>query len=79
MLATDVDGVYEAYGTPEACRLGEVRAAALVPDRYAAGSMGPKVAAVRRFVAATGGGAAIGGLPDLAGLVAGSAGTQVSS
>ena len=41
--------------------------------------MGPKVEAVCRFVDQTGQRAAIGQLEDLAGLVAGTAGTQVGA
>ena len=44
---------------------------------FAAGSMGPKVEAAARFVAKTGGRAAIGSLADIAGIVAGTAGTNV--
>ena len=45
---------------------------------FAAGSMGPKVEAVSRFVRATGRRAAIGALTDLSAVVDGSSGTQVS-
>jgi hypothetical protein len=41
--------------------------------------MGPKVEAAARFVAKTGGRAAIGSLADIAGIVAGTAGTNVVS
>ena len=41
--------------------------------------MGPKVEAVCRFVEATGQRAAIGRLEDIAGLIDGSAGTQVAA
>ena len=44
---------------------------------FAAGSMGPKVEAAARFAAKTGGRAAIGSLADIAGIVAGKAGTNV--
>jgi hypothetical protein len=44
---------------------------------FAAGSMGPKVEAASRFVAKTGGRAAIGSLADITGIVAGQAGTSV--
>ena len=42
-----------------------------------AGSMGPKTEAAARFVAKTGRRAAIGSLADIAGIVAGTAGTNV--
>jgi len=44
---------------------------------FAAGSMGPKIEAATRFVARTGRRAAIGSLADIAGIVAGTAGTNV--
>jgi len=46
--------------------------------QFAAGSMGPKVAAVCRFASATGKSAAIGALADLGKIIAGEAGTTVS-
>ena len=45
--------------------------------KFAAGSMGPKVEAATRFAAKTGMRAAIGSLADIAGIVAGKAGTNV--
>jgi carbamate kinase len=44
---------------------------------FAAGSMGPKVAAAARFVEATGRTAAIGSLADVAAIVGRRAGTRV--
>jgi carbamate kinase len=44
---------------------------------FAAGSMGPKVEAACRFVAATGHRAAIGALGDVSRILAGEAGTTV--
>jgi carbamate kinase len=46
---------------------------------FAAGSMGPKVAAACRFVEATGKTAAIGALGDLSRIIAGTAGTTVTA
>ena len=80
VLATDVDAVYADWGDgrpagdrprppPQSCARASI----------AAGSMGPKVEAVCRFVEATGQRAAIGRLEDIAGLVDGSAGTQVAA
>ncbi len=79
VLATDVDAVYAEWGTPAQRALGRVTPAALRELDFAAGSMGPKVEAVCRFVERTGGRAAIGRLGDLSGLTAGSAGTQVEA
>jgi len=77
VLATDVDGVYTGWGTPEQRRLDRVTVAELRGGDFPAGSMGPKVEAVCRFVEHAGGRAAIGALADIEGLVAGEAGTQV--
>ena len=77
VMATDVDGVYLGWGTPEQRLLNEVTPEELARHQFAAGSMGPKVQAAARFVAKTGGRAAIGSLADIAGIVAGSAGTNV--
>ena len=46
---------------------------------FAAGSMGPKVKAACRFAEATGKTAAIGALADLGRILAGEAGTTISS
>ena len=74
VMATDVDGVYADWGTPEQRRLGEVTAEELRAGEFAAGSMGPKVAAAIRFVERTGKRAAIGGLADIEKIVDGEAG-----
>jgi carbamate kinase len=77
VMATDVDGVYLDWGTPDQRRLERVTPAALDAMSFPAGSMGPKVAAATEFVAATGKRAAIGSLEQIDGLVAGTAGTNV--
>ncbi len=77
VMATDVDGVYLHWGQPEARRLGRVTPEELAGHEFAAGSMGPKVEAAARFAAKTGRRAAIGSLDDIAGIVAGKAGTNV--
>lgn len=77
VMATDVDAVYEGWGTADERRLGEVTTAELREHEFAAGSMGPKVAAALRFVEATGRRAAIGALEDIEAIVAGTAGTNV--
>jgi carbamate kinase len=77
VMATDVDGVYEHWGTNEQQRLDQVTAAELRAKRFAAGSMGPKVDAAVRFVEATGKRAAIGSLADIEKIVDGGAGTTV--
>ena len=77
VLATDVDAVYADWGTPDQRALAGVTPAQLRDLEFAAGSMGPKVEAVCRFVEATGGRAAIGRLEEIAALIAGTTGTQV--
>ena len=77
VMATDVDGVYAGWGTPQQRRLARVTPAELRDLDFAAGSMGPKVAAAVRFVEATGKRAAIGALADIEQIVAGAAGTSV--
>jgi len=77
VMATDVDGVYTGWGTPQRRRLGIVRPDQLRDLSIAAGSMGPKVQAAVRFVERTGNRAAIGALADIEKLVDGVAGTQV--
>jgi carbamate kinase len=79
LMATDVDGVYVGWGTPEQRRLDEVTPSDLTQYKFAAGSMGPKVEAAARFATKTGRRAAIGSLEDIAGIVAGKAGTNVVS
>jgi carbamate kinase len=77
VMATDVDGVYTGWGTPEQRRLDEVTPDQLRAMDFAAGSMGPKVEAAARFVEATGRRAAIGSLEDIEKIVEGAAGTSV--
>lgn len=77
VMATDVDGVYEGWGTPRQSRLSTITADELAKREFAAGSMGPKVDAALRFVEATGKRAAIGSLDQIERIVEGRAGTNV--
>jgi len=77
VMATDVDGVYDDWGTPQQRRLDRVTPADLRSRNYAAGSMGPKVEAAAKFVESTGKRAAIGSLADIEKIVEGAAGTNV--
>jgi carbamate kinase len=79
VLATDVDGVYLDWHTPQARLLRHTTPQALQAYAFPEGSMGPKVAAACWFVRQTGRRAAIGALADLPKLVAGLAGTQVGT
>jgi carbamate kinase len=77
VMATDVDGVYESWGTPDRRKLDRVTPGDLAGSSFAAGSMGPKVAAAVQFVERTGRRAAIGALQEIEAIVAGTAGTSV--
>jgi carbamate kinase len=77
IMATDVDGVYTDFGTPDQARIERATPAELEAMDLPKGSMGPKVAAACEFVAATGRRAAIGSLEEIDSLVAGTGGTQV--
>jgi carbamate kinase len=77
VMATDAEGVYADWGTPEQRLLTSVTPSELAAHEFAAGSMGPKVEAATRFVNSTGNRAAIGRLEDIAEIVAGLAGTSV--
>jgi carbamate kinase len=76
VLATDVDGVYEGWGTPDQRRVDTLTPHE-IRSRWFAASMGRKVEAAARFVEATRRPAAIGSLTDLAEILAGRAGTLV--
>ena len=79
VMATDVDGVYVDWGTPDQRRLDRVTPDELRAIPFPAGSMGPKVDAATEFVDATGKRAVIGSLEQLDAMVAGTAGTNVVS
>jgi carbamate kinase len=75
IMATDVDGVYLDWGTPDARKIDRITHTELESYDFAAGSMGPKVAAACAFARVTGHRAAIGALADIEAIVAGEAGT----
>ena len=77
VIATDVDGVYTGWGTPEQSRLGRVTPDELAGLELPAGSMGPKVQAACGFARNTGNEAVIGALTDITEIVDGAAGTRV--
>jgi carbamate kinase len=78
VMATDVDGVYLDWGTPDARKLERVQPEELQAQDFPDGSMGPKVEAACDFVERTGKIAAIGALEDIAAIVEGRAGTIVA-
>jgi carbamate kinase len=77
-IVTDVDAVYEGWGTPEQRAIRRATPEALMASEFAAGSMGPKVRAACSFVEETGGLAAIGSIEDTPALLRGEAGTTVT-
>ena len=77
-IVTDVDAVYDGWGTPEQRAIRRASPDALSATEFAAGSMGPKVRAACQFVRETGKTAAIGSIDDTAALVRGEAGTVVT-
>ncbi len=81
VIATDVENAVAGFGTPRARPLHRTTPAELAElaaaGHFAGGSMGPKVEAVRRFVAAGGRRAAITSLARLGEAAHGRAGTVV--
>ena len=77
VMATDVDGIYLDWGTPDARKIDRITNVKLESYEFAAGSMGPKVRAACAFARVTGNRAAIGALADIEAIVAGEAGTNV--
>ncbi|MGE4483417.1 carbamate kinase [Acidocella sp.] len=77
MMLTDVEAVYLDYGTSAQRPLRQARPEDLAGGQFAAGSMGPKVAAACRFASETGRPAAIGRLQDAGAILAGTAGTRI--
>jgi carbamate kinase len=70
--------VQRGFGTPEAEPILRSTPGALRQESFPAGSMGPKVDAVCRFVEVTGDMAAIGRLEDAEAILAGKTGTIVT-
>jgi len=79
VMATDVTGVAVDWGTPRARDIRRAPPGLLSGLDFAAGSMGPKVEAACEFAVRTGKTAAIGALADIGRILAGDAGTLVSS
>jgi carbamate kinase len=81
VIATDVEHVVEGWGTPEATPVGRIDAAALrviaTEQQFAAGSMGPKVEAVVRFVERGTGTGVITSLDRLPDVLSDDVGTRV--
>lgn len=77
--ATDAAAIYDPSAWPKEERPipSPARCSQLQSMQFASGSMAPKVAAACRFVAATGGRAAVGSIDDALRIVRGEAGTVV--
>lgn len=78
MILTDVPSVIDGFGTDAARPVHRATPKALRAMDFPAGSMGPKVEAVCRFVELTGDVSAIGRLEDAAEIIAGDAGTVIT-
>jgi len=78
LVLTDVPHVMRDFGTPQAEPILRATPAALQRERFPAGSMGPKVDAICRFVEVTGDMAAVGRLEDAVRIINGEAGTIVT-
>jgi carbamate kinase len=78
-ILTDADAVFVDFGKPTQRAIRKANPDALATLSFPAGSMGPKVDAACRFAKATGRRAAIGALADLGAIIAGEAGTTVST
>jgi carbamate kinase len=78
LIVTDVDAVYEGWGTSEQRPIRRGSVASMAAASFAAGSMGPKVRAACQFVQSTGKRAVIGSMTDTPALLRGEAGTTIT-
>jgi carbamate kinase len=82
IMATDAAAVFIGFGTPQQRAIASANPDALLAEyeaEFAAGSMLPKVIAACDFARATGKPAAIGALADIDAMLAGTAGTRVTT
>ena len=82
IMATDAAAVFIGFGTPQQRAIAAANPDALLAGyeaEFAAGSMLPKVIAACDFARATGKAAAIGALADIDAMLAGTAGTRVTT
>ena len=77
LMLTDVAAVMRDWGTPAEAAIKTITPDALDKMTFAAGSMGPKIAAASAFVRAGGTVAGIGTLADARAILEGRAGTQI--
>ncbi|WP_327085899.1 carbamate kinase [Nonomuraea sp. NBC_01738] len=78
LILTDVPRVMRDFGTPQATEIAHTTPHELRAIDFPAGSMGPKVDAVARFVETTGDMAAIGKLDQAGDILKGTAGTIIT-
>ena len=79
IIATDVDGVYDGFGTSRQRAVRRATPTALASHRFAEGSMGPKVEAACAFAERPGSFAAIGTLKDAGEMLRRKAGTIIDA
>ncbi len=79
IIGTDVDAVYDSWGTPEQRAIRRAHPDALEKMGFASGSMGPKVEACIQFARASGKKAVIGALEDIVAILHGTAGTTITT
>jgi len=82
IMATDAQAVFVGFGTPQQRAIAEANPAVLLTEyeaEFAAGSMLPKVVAACDFAKATGKPAMIGALADIDAMLAGAAGTRITT
>ncbi|MBN1631522.1 MAG: carbamate kinase [Thermoleophilia bacterium] len=79
LMLTDAEAVWDNWGEPDSRAIRRAAPDALEDMEFAAGSMGPKVAAACEFARATGGRAGIGALKDAVAIMEGRAGTLIST
>lgn len=77
LLLTDVDAVYENFGTPEQRKIDRIDSKGFDAEAYPAGSMRPKITAAIQFATLSHRPAAIGRLEEALSILAGKAGTMV--
>jgi carbamate kinase len=79
LVLTDVDAVYLNWGKDDQKAIRKASPNAVSDFDFPAGSMGPKVEAAANFARATGGIACIGSLANVKAMLAGEAGTTITS
>jgi carbamate kinase len=79
IMATDAEAVYLDWGTSTQQAIKWISTGALGQFDFAAGSMGPKVAAAIAFAEVSGGRAVIGKIDDMDRILAGDAGTVIEA